>query len=197
MSRSALMTLLATASDTEIVRQLLGSTPWIFRGDTTAFATWRSDAAKAAGCSADGVFVVGSSVFGYSLSPYKPGRPFREHNASSGDVSDIDMAIVSERLFAEAWDAVRGFDRHRALASTREGRAKIRTDVYWGYVSGITLPSGCAPAVVVRGALARTTSQVPFRGHPAKARIYRRKNDLSDYHVESVRALRKSLEGTR
>lgn len=42
------------------------------------------------------VVVVGSAKLGFSIAPMKPWRPF-------GDTSDIDVAVVSDRLFEQYW----------------------------------------------------------------------------------------------
>jgi len=69
----------------------------------------------------------------------------------------------------------------------------MRTDVYWGHITSATVPIGTPPSRQIRGVLAATTGQRPFRGHTAKARVYRRRVDLVGYHVQSLRALRREL----
>src|SRR5687767_8851196 len=73
--------------------EVLERIPWIFAGDATAFEAWRVEAAAAAGLDARSLHIVGSAATGYSLSPLKPGRPFRSV-AGRGNPSDIDIAIV-------------------------------------------------------------------------------------------------------
>ena len=50
--------------------------------------------------------IVGSAKTGYSLSPKKVLQPF--HNRDSGmDSSDIDIAVISERLYLHFWTLLR------------------------------------------------------------------------------------------
>ena len=50
--------------------------------------------------------IVGSAKTGYSLSPKKVLQPF--HNRDSGmDSSDIDIALISERLYLHFWTLLR------------------------------------------------------------------------------------------
>jgi hypothetical protein len=192
MGREDAVTLVGSWTDAQITKRMFTQTPWIFSDDSAGFSAWRLAVSEAAACSPNGVFVVGSCSFGYSLSPLKPGRAFRR-GARFDERSDIDVVIVSKLLFDAAWDAVRHSDAIGTLAGTREGRDKVRTDVYWGYVGNANVPSGTGPARTLRGAMGATTSRAPFRGHVAKARVYRHYDDLVGYHLQSLRALRKEL----
>lgn len=196
MARQDALTLLDSATDAQIATRMLTRTPWIFSGDLAAFALWRAAVAEEAACTPEGVYVVGSSVFGYSLSPLKAGRDFRR-GGRPGDRSDIDVVIVSDVLFDDAWNALRIGDANRSLHGTRETRDRLRTDVYWGFVGNTNVPAGTGPARMLRGAMAATTARPPFRGHTAKARVYRRHDDVIDYHVQSLRSLRKELAVSR
>ena len=50
--------------------------------------------------------IVGSAKTGYSLSPQKVLRPF--HDEIPGEPSsDIDIAVISEKLFLGFWDKLR------------------------------------------------------------------------------------------
>lgn len=186
-----LANLLRSSSDRQIVQRLLKEVPWIFEGDAGAFVSWRDDIASAVGCSSASIHIVGSAALGFSLSPTKPGRPFRRTGSYPEPPSDIDVVLVCETLFTKAWDALREREQHGWPSTTRDARDKVRTDVYWGFVTSPNLPLGTQPAMIVRGAMARTTLRPPFRGHSAKARIYRKEGDLVAYHVQSLRALRK------
>lgn len=64
------------------------------------YASFRAAIADSAGVSPDDIRLVGSSRFGVSMNP-KPEKLFREFNARS----DLDVVIVSEKLFSEIWDA--------------------------------------------------------------------------------------------
>jgi hypothetical protein len=172
---------------------MLTQTPWIFGGDAAGFASWRADIAHDTACKPEDVYVVGSSVFGYSLSPTKAGRAFR-HGSAREPPSDIDIVIVSEMLFEESWHVLRRAEILNLIAPTRGERDKIRTDIYWGYVANVTVPPNTGVARAFRRAMAKTTSRVPFRGHPAKARVYRHYDDVLSYHTHSLRDLRRELQ---
>jgi hypothetical protein len=194
MALTDVLELLRSADDREITNRMLQRTPWIFGNDDIAYAHWKQKLIKTAGAlSTAQIFLVGSASVGYSLSPLKPGREFRR-GASPAERSDIDVAIVSDRVFSDAWDEIIYRDRNRQLGFTPDRREKIRSDIYSGHVTGATVDPGTGPSRLIRGALAATTVQQPFRGHPARARVYRREVDLIEYHVYSLRSLREKLQ---
>jgi predicted nucleotidyltransferase len=194
MSFEEARALLANNSDKEITKRMLADVPWIFHGDGTLFAAWR---AAVAGVSAmlapEAVFLVGSAALGYSLSPLKPGRDFRSGSLAS-ERSDIDLAIVSHDLFIAAWERVADRDRSLLLGGTEESRSKLRSDVYWGHIYSRSVPCGTQSSQIVRGAIAATQQKPPFRGYDVRARIYRTRIDLAEYHVHSLAVLRRELQ---
>jgi hypothetical protein len=166
MSREQALALLASASDAAITEGMLARTPWIFAGDADKYQEWRERFAEAAICSPEGVYVVGSAMFGFSVSPEKAGRDFRRGGHALGP-SDIDVVVVSDTLFEVTWDVLREAESRGGLGATREDRDKVRTDVYWGHVTSVTIPKGTGPARLLLGALGLTTARQPFRGHPS------------------------------
>lgn len=54
------------------------------------------------------VLIVGSAKLGFSIAPRKQFRSF-------GDTSDIDVVIVSEKLFNSVWEGVYGFWKDKIL----------------------------------------------------------------------------------
>jgi len=182
--------LLASGDDGSVARYVIEGIPWIFRDRPSDLANWRADIEAALSPPPEALYLVGSSAVGFSLNPNKPGRPFRRSGNDLERPSDIDVAVVSEGMFHSAWDVIRQLDRERSLATSRDERDTIRTNVYWGFVSQITLPRGSALSRIIRTAMAMTTARKPFRGHLATARIYRRTTDLHAYQAQCIRKLR-------
>lgn len=194
MTREDLRILLSNQSDVDFVeREIFGRCPWIFE-DEKLYEPWRRFVASQLGLAADSVWIVGSGATGYSLSPLKPGRPFRALANGIGATSDIDIALVAPQVFLSAWDTLLSFDRLRQLGGSIEDREKIRRDVYWGLVGQQSIPlnTGAARSVVVAMSAAGRTP--PIRGYPLRCRVYRRIEDLRAYHVNSLRQLRVELD---
>jgi predicted nucleotidyltransferase len=147
------------------------------------------------------VYLVGSAATGYSLSPLKAGRPFKRRSAEHPYASDIDIVIVNQGLFMQMWNVLLNFDRTRRLvpllprpeADRTRPIDKLRADVYWGTVQHRLTPAGTEGARRVRLLLGTTTRELPFLGYVAKARVYRRVEDLEAYHEQSARQLAHAL----
>jgi len=68
------------------------------------------------------IAIVGSAKFGWSMNPSKLWNPFTPE-------SDIDVVIISPRLFAEAWDAYRRAYYNGYTRLKRHGRTVFRNFV--------------------------------------------------------------------
>jgi hypothetical protein len=184
---------------------LLKRVPWIFQGNEALFISWRQTIAREASVNGDEVYLVGSAATGYSLSPDKPGRDFRPTGSTLMRPSDIDIAVVDSRLFESGWNTVLRFDGGGRLSRLiREAYQyewdrvssdiqEMRRNVYWGSISHVYAFSGTQFARVLRLLFAATTRSKPFVGHPPKARIYRRREDLVNYHEQSLRSTKQAL----
>lgn len=79
-----------------IDRHLIFGTPYIFRDDEYIYFTLKEKIATYFGVSNTEIYMIGSAKLGFSISPKKLWRKIN-------DDSDIDMVIISEKLFDEFW----------------------------------------------------------------------------------------------
>jgi hypothetical protein len=192
MTTDELKRLLANRDNGDFVDvELLNRRPWIFGADAEHNA-WCMSVAAVLEIDKNNIHIVGSAATGYSLSPLKPGRPFRKLG-SSPRASDIDLAITSKGLFEEAWNTIVSFDRRHGLRIAKDEREKMRTDVYWGLVGQKSLPANTDSARRILTAVSIATQVPPIRGHVVRCRIYRRREDLKAYHINSLRQLKAEL----
>ena len=173
------------------VSSLVG-VPWIFDADDR-YDAWRRYVAAAIAVDPDAIRIVGSAAIGFSLSPWKPGRPFRRTSSLGTEASDIDIALIDPNLFSAAWDTIVRLDRERRLGGTDESRNSIRVDVYWGLVGQQRVPRNTEAARVLLTAMSVAGRLPPLRGYRIRSRVYRRLEDLRWYHVNSLRLLRAEL----
>lgn len=193
MTREELKDLLDAQTETEFTDgQLLGRRPWIFDADETYHA-WRRSVAATLAIEPSAVCIVGSAATGFSLSPWKAGRPFLRTLSLNPVVSDIDIALIDPNLFAVAWDTIVRFDRELRLGGTEESRSKIRMNVYLGLVGQRTLPRNTERARRLFTAISVDGRHPPLRGYRLQSRLYRRVEDLRAYHITSLRQLRAQL----
>ena len=195
MKREELLELLSSTDATRFVEnRILSGVPWIFSGKQSDYDDWRSEVAAAAGIGASSVFLVGSAATGYSLSPYKAGRPFRSLADDPKRPSDIDIAIVDSELFTSTWDQLVGRDRKRLLGMAYKERLTMHRNVYFGCIPESYSATGTKPAGRFRALAAAASRRRPFRGLRAGSRVYRRREDLRAYHVQSLASLLEALK---
>lgn len=106
----------------------------------------------------DGVAIVGSGNWHFSLNPDKLFRPF-------GSYSDIDVAIISHERYLALWEEMRSLHRRRFYYLSFEDKGKLRRNgenVYCGFIS---------------------PTWIPFRNPAAKLEHKRTLNDLCDASV--------------
>ena len=121
---------------------LFEGTPFVFGASTEQYREWRLGLATRIDIDPLELVVVGSAATGYSLAPRKNLKQFDSD-------SDIDLAIVSEHLLAEAWHQLRTLDPV-AVRLTKAEREALDEHagryVYWGCIAvnrrGILTPLG-------------------------------------------------------
>lgn len=81
-----------------VLSNILEGTPFMWP-NSVDYAEWRHDMADGLGVPAPSVIVVGSARLGYSLNPDHTFKDF-------GMESDIDVAIVDQKIFEETWSEI-------------------------------------------------------------------------------------------
>lgn len=139
------------------------------------------------------VQIVGSAKVGYSLSEKKILKPFHEETADS-ESSDIDVAIVSERLFSKIWDQLRDIKDVYLNGLYYKNLSK---SIYKGFINEKDLLrfeemkklwSG-----IIDSSNIKLQDELSFV-HPISYRIYRYWDDLEDYQVYSISKASKKLK---
>lgn len=131
--------------------------------------------------------IVGSAAIGFSLATNRLGRPFR---TTGKQRSDIDLALVDESVFREAWELM--------LKADRIGRPRTRRDirerVYWGKISEEQVPRGEDLLAVFRSAsdAVRRATRLHAR-HEISIRVYRTPADLVGYVLSSLTNAKRAL----
>lgn len=71
---------------------LLEGTPFVFESSPMKYVIFREQVADRFGVGSQDICIVGSAKLGFSPSPVKYGKPFKEE-------SDVDVVVISEELF--------------------------------------------------------------------------------------------------
>jgi len=84
------------SSKEAVQRYLLDLFPFVFKDKPEIYYDLRNRICKNLGTHPQNFSIVGSAKLGFSIAPKKLGKPF-------DDDSDIDIVIISDRLFEEVW----------------------------------------------------------------------------------------------
>lgn len=190
MSREAFIYALRTSDpDLFVEDQLFDRVPSVFSGDRASFISWKRLLGRLLDVDPACISLVGSAATGFSLSPNKNFRPF-------GEMSDVDVAVVSEYHFAIAWRYLRtnGARRLRVDNRTRNAWSEHSSRyIYWGTVATDRLLGVLPFGVQWMGASTEMGKVAPTTGRQVNLRIYVDYDALRAYQVNGVRDLRNSL----
>lgn len=142
------------------------------------------------GVSFHSVQIVGSAKLGMSLSPNKPFREFISIAQSENEhESDIDVAIVSDKLFLQIWEEIREAKKKEFVPKY----AKIVGDIFNGYINDKDFKS----LEYMRKQWEERISKSNIRlqdelliCHPISYRIYRNWEDMEEYQLSGIKQLK-------
>jgi len=187
LNRSALAAeLLELSSDDYVSHRLIDRVPVVF-SDRSAYITWKKELAAGLKVDPYGVILVGSACTGYSLNPYKNFRDFHER-------SDLDVAVVSDQHFDEAWRFLRdlGARVHKLPTAAKKAVNSHRSGhVFDGVIATDTFVEHLPFAKTWVPVLEAMTLAAPANGREVKVRLYRDLFALRSYQqrgVENARA---------
>ena len=136
--------------------------------------------------------IVGSAKTGYSLSPQKVLRPFHDETPD-GPSSDIDIAIISEKLYQKFWDEL----RHTKKIQYTHYYNQLTASIFRGYINEKDLLHIKGPCEeweeLVRPVNLSLQDNLGFV-HPITYRLYRSWDDLEEYQIIGIGKAQKALE---
>lgn len=104
--------------------------PYVFRENKNGYSVLRDHISKSLAIETANIRIIGSALTGFSLSPDTYSRAF-------GVTSDIDVLVVSERLFDFAWSTILKWHYPRKGnhldATDKDWMSNRRREVYWGW----------------------------------------------------------------
>ena len=152
--------------------------------DRNQYVNWRITLADLLHVDPGEIVLVGSAALGFSLNPHKGFRPFT-------DDSDIDVAVISQRHFEEAWHYMRHMPsakRGRMGAAARRALDEHRErHIYFGVVATDRIIQYLPFAQEWLTALSFMAGVEPTLEREINARIYRDFHALRSYQVLALR----------
>lgn len=186
MSDALRSAILLNSPDDVVAEHVLERLPFIFQDDWSSYRLWRKTLGAQLEIDPREIVLTGSACVGFSLSPSKELKAFDQD-------SDVDVAIVSEWHFSEAWHCLRVIDPIIAPLTPPQRSALAEHQkryVYWGCIAtDRVLPLLPFGAKWLAG-LSYMAGVSPTAGRRINARIYKDFRALAGYQARSVSALR-------
>lgn len=134
------------------------------------------------------VLVVGSAKMGFTIKPPKPYRHF-------GDTSDIDVVIVSPKLFDSFWYALYEYNRNGGYW---EKFPSLKNYLFRGWIRPDKFPPGSSfePASDWWEFFRELTKSNKFGPFKISGAVYRNWDFLEDYQSKCVEQCHRTLMGT-
>jgi len=186
--------------DEVLLEYVFSGDPYAFRGQPNALHNLKSHLSKALNVDENSIVIVGSAQAGFSLSPDNFPRRF-------SDGSDIDVAVVDERLFDTLWHTLLKWHYPRRQ-DLPDGDWKWigarRKELYWGWFvpdkirfNGLSLPAALKPirncSTLWFDTFQSLTNYPEFSKRDVNGRLYRTWDHLRLYHTEGLRQIREIL----
>lgn len=138
--------------------------------------------------------IVGSAKTGYSLSPQKVLRPF--HDEIPGEPSsDIDIAVISEKLFLGFWDKLR---KVKGIWYNKRYYNHLTESIFRGYINEkdvLRIEGICEDWMALIDPVNMALQDKLGFIHPITYRLYRNWDDLEEYQIAGISKAQKALEG--
>ncbi|MGZ8191640.1 MAG: hypothetical protein ACXWTS_10500 [Methylococcaceae bacterium] len=165
---------------------ILDRIPYPFRENKKQYTEWRHKLSSLIEVDSSEIIITGSAAFGISLNPNKN---YRFYN----DVSDIDVAIVSEYFFNTSWRYLRnlGTDIHSMPQAAKQSvKDHVKKYIYWGTIATDKLLPYLPFGTQWLNALEEMSKLEPTKNRTIKARIYKDFESLRAYQVNNLKNLR-------
>ncbi len=142
------------------------------------------------------VKMVGSAKVGFSLSPKKDFKSFGAGDML-GNYSDIDIAIVSDQLYNDYWQNFRDSCNQNYNFPSPRLFERVSSSIYKGFINDKDIreiPEMRKKWDEKADAATANLQRRLLITHPITYRLYRNWNDLQEYQLNGIRALKNKGE---
>lgn len=188
MTLAAFQEQLRNAAPDDLVLEFLGRASLHALPLASDYSDFRSQV-RAQFASSEEIYVVGSGNWGFSLNPKKLWSPF-------SSTSDIDTAIVSEKLYIETWNELREAHRSGWHSMSNFDRMSVRRNgenVYCGFASPLWIPQQRHPLRYGFKSAANKLSTALVGHRSVTMMFFRNITELMDYYKRGFSAAKRQL----
>lgn len=145
--------------------------------DEVAYASFR-EKVKAYVPDAEYISIVGSGNWRYSLNPEKLLAEYHKK-------SDIDVAVISSRLYYETWDEMRRIHRDRWYVLDHQSRSRLvrnGQNIYSGFACPVWIPQFGHPKVYEFKSMLNKLSGPEIGHREVKMMYFKNEIEMIDYY---------------
>ncbi len=173
---------------------ILRGTPYVFKESPVRYDTLRHELSRYLDVRETNLVLVGSARTGFSLSPDNFGRPFR-------DDSDLDMAVVSARLFDSVWLDLLHLTPRRRAALTDQVEKYVQEHRTYRIFYGRAEPHRLVGAATLTGKwfkAFRSVGRIPeLSRHQIHGMLFRTWEHAKLYYIYGLRQVTAQLSKRR
>lgn len=182
--------LLQEPLDEFVTNRLFSMSPHIFQTRTALYDVFKRSLSSAIGVDPGNVVIVGSALLGFSAKPRQFGRPYRLG-------SDVDVIVVSEPLFEQAWADLLRWQHLRNWSMPRHQVQEILThhkvSIYWGHLWPDLLRRVCGFTIRWVDSFRQLSRTPELAGFEFKGRLYKSWNHAMFYHAYGLQQIRAKI----
>jgi hypothetical protein len=166
-----------------VQRYILDLFPFCFKDNLTMYWELRETVCSRFALHPQSFSIAGSGKLGFSIAPDKFGKPF-------GDASDIDIILVSEKLFDDIWDDLVDFYQNPGFRlkpkNVRDEFNKLRTKLFYGNIMLHVLAKNFDFAKDLWVFFNQLSIDEKFGPREINAAIFKSWNHVSAYYTRSI-----------
>jgi predicted nucleotidyltransferase len=164
---------------------ILQGSVFYFQNDPKKYFQFKNMLSRRLDVHTNNIEIIGSAKLGFSLNQEKLGEAFDKE-------SDIDVAVISDRLFERAWSELISIRDKKWLELTPKERANLtqcQSDVYWGYVSPDKVPGGTEFSKWWWSIFEELSSHADYERRKIRGRLFKSWERAQAYYCYSIQNL--------
>jgi predicted nucleotidyltransferase len=160
-----------------------------FHNDSKKYFNFKKLLSRKLDVHTNDIEIVGSAKLGFSLNQEKLGEHFDKN-------SDIDVAVISGRLFESAWSeliSIRDKKWFELTGKERTNLIQCQSDIYWGYISPDKVPGGTGFSKWWWSIFEELSSNVNYERRKIRGRLFKSWERAQAHYCYSIQSLLKNL----
>ncbi|MED4392512.1 hypothetical protein P4699_20305 [Priestia aryabhattai] len=178
----------------KIINQyIVFGTPYIFKDDEEKYYNLKDKIATFFEVNQRDIFMTGSSKLGFSIAPSKLWRPI---DGNPNKDSDIDIVIISDRIFDKYWKSILEYKESTiAISDDAKNHSEFLEYFFKGWLRPDKFPYKYSGSNEWFEFFREVSYKKELGARKVAAAIYREEYFFEKYHTENLKGIRNILKG--